>query len=222
MSANTYLIMAIVFFALSFVVFVVAILLFVKFKVPALIGELSGRTARKQVEEIRKENAANRNKGYVASIFVDSEKDMTTAELRASAELKATGDLNTTGKLKSTGKLKATGDLKKTGKLRSTRKLKNEAPPPLPPITAEIKRDSSYTGGTVLLSEIDRDMSSGETSVLTTSGENDGTSLLAVEAGTTLLVGDDAADRGNGNNRTYKVTILREIIITGSEEILKV
>lgn len=209
MSAEIYFIMAIVFFALSFAVFVVAVILFIKFKVPALIGELSGRTARKQVEEIRKENAANRNKGYVANIFVENDSDMTTAELRASAELNASGGLQ------------ATGEMKKTGKIKSTKKLKKDSPAPAVN-TAEIKRDSSYTGGTVLLSEIDRDLSSGATSVLTTHGEIDGTSLLAVEEGTTLLVSDDAADRSNGNNRTYKVTILREIIITGSEEILKV
>lgn len=56
MSASIYQIISVAGFVLSAVFLVVAVILFFAFDVPAIIGELSGRTAAKQVAEIREKN----------------------------------------------------------------------------------------------------------------------------------------------------------------------
>lgn len=56
MSAELYQMISMIAFICGGVLTVVAIILFVKFDIPALIGELSGKTAEKKVQEIREQN----------------------------------------------------------------------------------------------------------------------------------------------------------------------
>lgn len=58
MTAELYQNISIVAFVLAAIFFIVAVILFFVFDIPAVLGELSGKTAAKQVAEIR---AANKN-----------------------------------------------------------------------------------------------------------------------------------------------------------------
>ncbi len=80
MNASIYNILMIVSFALCGVFLIVAIILFFKLRIKSAIDELSGKKSRKQVAEIRKENEANKSRGYVPGIFKDR-NDKTTSSL---------------------------------------------------------------------------------------------------------------------------------------------
>lgn len=56
MSAEVYQMISMVAFGCGGILTLIAIILFIKFDVPSLIGELSGRTAEKKVQEIREQN----------------------------------------------------------------------------------------------------------------------------------------------------------------------
>lgn len=56
MSAELYQMISLVAFISGGILTLVAIILFIKFDIPSLIGELSGRTAEKKVQEIREQN----------------------------------------------------------------------------------------------------------------------------------------------------------------------
>lgn len=56
MNADVYQTISIVGFACAGVLFIIGVFLFIKFDIPALVLELSGKTAEKQVREIREQN----------------------------------------------------------------------------------------------------------------------------------------------------------------------
>lgn len=98
MNATVYNILTFVFFGIGLVLLIIAVILFFKFKVVSLAEELSGKRARKQVEEIRKENASAKSNGYVPNLFARNSNSVhDTGRLRReSEELKAkTGRMKT-------------------------------------------------------------------------------------------------------------------------------
>lgn len=56
MSAEMYQMISIAAFICGGIFTIAAVVLFIKFDIPAIIGELSGRTAEKKVQEIREQN----------------------------------------------------------------------------------------------------------------------------------------------------------------------
>lgn len=56
MDADTYQIISTTAFSLAAVFFIMAVLFFIKFNIPGLISDLTGRTAKKQIQEIRRQN----------------------------------------------------------------------------------------------------------------------------------------------------------------------
>lgn len=56
MSAETYQMISMIAFICGGIFTLIAVILFIKFDIPVLIGELSGRTAEKKVQEIREQN----------------------------------------------------------------------------------------------------------------------------------------------------------------------
>ena len=76
---------SIISFVLSGVCLILAILFFVKFKIPAVIGDLSGRTAKKSIARMRESNEKsgakafrssreNENRGKITGIIKESAK----------------------------------------------------------------------------------------------------------------------------------------------------
>ena len=69
MSADTYQMISIIAFALAAVFFILAVILFFKFHIPSLINDLSGRTAMRQIQEIRERNSNDNKRKNVINAF---------------------------------------------------------------------------------------------------------------------------------------------------------
>lgn len=59
------------------IMFVVSILLFVLMRIPKVISDLSGATARKAIKAIREQNEASGDKGYKVSAFNEARGKLT-------------------------------------------------------------------------------------------------------------------------------------------------
>lgn len=81
MSAQAWMIVGILGFSLAGVMLLVAVLLFIRNKIPAVLGELSGRTEKKQIQKMRQAKAAAANKvhnlpqGYEREIMAANRQD---------------------------------------------------------------------------------------------------------------------------------------------------
>ncbi len=67
MSANTWLIIAIVGFSLSGIALIAAVILFIKLNVPAIIGDLTGRTVAREIKAMRETNKSSGDKRFRSS-----------------------------------------------------------------------------------------------------------------------------------------------------------
>lgn len=67
MSATTWYIIAIVGFSLSGVALIAAIFMFLKMNIPAIIGDLTGRTVAREIKAMRESNAASGEKLHRSS-----------------------------------------------------------------------------------------------------------------------------------------------------------
>lgn len=65
--ANTLATLSLVLYGLAVVFLIMAVIFFIKFHIPAIIGDLSGRTAKKSIERIRSENEKTGKKTYMPS-----------------------------------------------------------------------------------------------------------------------------------------------------------
>jgi len=69
MDAQTWQLISIVGYTLAGLLFIIAIIMFIKMNIWSVIGDLTGRTAAKQIQEIRKQNAKTGSKSYRPSAF---------------------------------------------------------------------------------------------------------------------------------------------------------
>ena len=67
MSATTWLIIAIVGFSLSGIALAAAVFMFIKMNIPAVIGDLSGKTVAREIKAMRDANASSGNKLHRSS-----------------------------------------------------------------------------------------------------------------------------------------------------------
>lgn len=65
--AETLSTLSIIFFAVAGVCLIIAVFLFVYFKIPSVVGDLSGRTARKSIAKMRVANEKTGSKSYNSS-----------------------------------------------------------------------------------------------------------------------------------------------------------
>lgn len=72
------------------VMFVVSVILFITLKIPNVIGDLTGRNAKKAIENIRKQNEASGGKDYKASA-VNLERGRLTDKMTPSGNLQRRG-----------------------------------------------------------------------------------------------------------------------------------
>jgi hypothetical protein len=94
MDAATWLTISIIGYSLAGVLLVVAIFMFIKMNIPAIIGDLSGRTAARKIREIREHNKGSDNKRPQPKAFrLD----------RESKRLGRTGGIGKTGRTGKTG-----------------------------------------------------------------------------------------------------------------------
>lgn len=67
MSATSWLIIAIVGFSLSGIALVAAVFMFIKMRIPAVIGDLSGKTVAREIQAMRESNASSGTKIHKSS-----------------------------------------------------------------------------------------------------------------------------------------------------------
>jgi len=69
MDANIWQVISIIGFSLSGVAFVITIFIYKKFNIPSVMGDLSGRTAAKQIKAIREQNISTGDKQHRSNAF---------------------------------------------------------------------------------------------------------------------------------------------------------
>lgn len=81
--ANVLFTVSRVSFVLAAIFFLLAIVFFVRFRIPSVIGDLSGNTARKSIEDMRRANEKNGNKSLrlgAGSIKTEKKTEKTKAK----------------------------------------------------------------------------------------------------------------------------------------------
>ena len=76
MSATVWLVIAIVGFSLAGVALVASVFLFLKLRIPAIIGDLTGRTVDREIRAIKDANAANTSKRRMQSAVSPAMRDV--------------------------------------------------------------------------------------------------------------------------------------------------
>lgn len=64
MSANTWLIIAIIGFSLSGIALIATVIMFIRLNIPAIIGDLTGRTVAREIKAMRDTNASSGDKRF--------------------------------------------------------------------------------------------------------------------------------------------------------------
>lgn len=101
MSAETWMIIAIVGFSLAGVALIIAIFMFTKMKIPSVIGDLSGKTVAREIKEMKELNSSKGDRSFRPS-KVNIERGTLTETVvlsNDSTALNATTVLNSTEKL---------------------------------------------------------------------------------------------------------------------------
>lgn len=81
MSETTWLIIAIVGFSLSGIALIAAVILFIKMNIPAVIGDLSGKTVAREIKAMRDANASSGDKLHKSS-HVNVERGKLTEKVK--------------------------------------------------------------------------------------------------------------------------------------------
>ncbi len=104
-------------FAAAGIFFVLAVIFWIKFKIPFVIGDLSGRNARKSIEQMRRNNEKTGSKSYRTSA-VNKKRGKLTETMKESGKL-----------AKKAGKKKSQNEKPQTGLLaeNKVRTLLSEA-----------------------------------------------------------------------------------------------
>lgn len=131
MSATTWFVIGVVGFSLAAILFVISLFLFIKLNVPAVIGDLTGRTVAREIKAMRDANAASGDKRFRSS-KVNLERGMVTEKVIGRAlDTEEIKKAHASKRLdKTTGQLKNTGDTGKGGTagLFETRAGRDESP----------------------------------------------------------------------------------------------
>ena len=69
MDAIAWLVISIVGYSLAGILLIKTIFMYFKMNIPAIIGDLTGKTAEKQIQQIREQNAKTGNKRYKPNVF---------------------------------------------------------------------------------------------------------------------------------------------------------
>lgn len=184
MSATAWLTIAIVGFSLSGVALAAAVFMFIKMNIPAIIGDLTGKTVAREIKAMRESNASSGDKRFRPSA-VNMERGTLTEKVAPDAEsikkVHASKRLDKTDGLGSSGKL----GQKKGG----TASLQNDDK-----VIPATKDDSIGSNPTEMLSDNPTEMlSDNSTEVLSDNAtevlsEPNATEILSVDAGATEVL----------------------------------
>lgn len=217
MSATAWLIIAIVGFSLAGIAFIAAIILFIKMNIPAIIGDLTGKTVAREIKAMRESNASSGDKRFRPSA-VNLERGTLTEKVSntpmSTADLKKA---HVSKRLDKTGGLGKSGNI--GGKKGGTTGLDDGVSPVTPVATG------TATKGTEKLSDNATEvLDSGATDILAPATEvlTSGTEVLSngttVLGGTTVLSGTEELNTEDSKPVAFKV--IRSEIIVHSDEVI--
>ena len=224
MSATAWLIIAIVGFSLSGIAFIAAIILFIKMNIPAIIGDLTGKTVAREIKAMRESNASSGDKRFRPSA-VNLERGTLTEKV--SNTPMSTDDLK---KAHASKRLDKTGGLGKSGKIGGkkggTTGLDDGVSPVTPVVTGTATKGTEKLSdnATEVLSNATEVLDSGATDVLTPATDvlASGTEVLSngttVLGGTTVLSGTEELSAEDRKPVAFKV--IRSEIIVHSDEVI--
>lgn len=224
MSATAWLIIAIVGFSLSGIAFIAAIILFIKMNIPAIIGDLTGKTVAREIKAMRESNASSGDKRFRPSA-VNLERGTLTEKV--SNTPMSTADLK---KAHASKRLDKTGGLGKSGKIGGkkggTTGLDDGVSPVTPVVTRPATKGTEKLSdnATEVLSNATEVLDSGATDVLAPATEvlASGTEVLSngttVLGGTTVLSGTEELSAEDRKPVAFKV--IRSEIIVHSDEVI--
>lgn len=190
MDATTWHTISIVAYSLAGVLLAAAIFLYFKLNIPAIIGDLTGRTAARQIQEIREQNQLTGNKLHQPNLFNVQRGSLTEP---VDSQQRKTG---TSGFIAHESKrLNRSGQTKRTSQVTVMESLPIEVHKDQPNFSASAEATVVLADATTLLTS--RDVPSFATEVLLDETEvlfanetellNDGTEVLIDEEGTTVL-----------------------------------
>ena len=225
MSATAWLIIAIIGFSLAGIAFAAAVILFIKMNIPAIIGDLTGKTVAREIKAMRESNASSGDKRFRPSA-VNMERGtltekvsnthMSTDDLKkahASKRLDKTDGLGTSGKI--------------GGKKGGTTGLDNRVGTVTPVATNSTTKGTERLSdnATEVLSNATEVLDSGATDVLAPATEMlaHGTEVLSsgttVLGGTTVLSGTEELNTEDSKPVAFKV--IRNVIMVHSDEVIE-
>lgn len=229
MDANMWFIISIIGYSLSGLLFIVAVFMFIKMNIPAIIGDLTGRTAAKQIKEIRERNISSGEKRFKPNAFNIERGKLTELITGRSKQTGNTGQmardskrLDLKGKTEETSRPIVLEDLQKQGYQTNVREE--------PGVTSE--RTYVLSDGTQVLTE-ETDVLSDGTEVLmeenmSTEVLTDGTEVL--QEGTAVLVESDLTTvLGNTDDLTndqfplvqgFEFKIVKDIKVVHTNEVI--
>lgn len=212
MSATAWLIVAISTFSLAGILLVAAVLMFIKFSIISVIGDLTGRTVAKEIKMMREVNYSSGDKRFKSSP-VNINRGTLTEKVNDEPEerKKVLGKAHASKRLdKRTGELAAEtpSKLPKTDNLTSinVREVETEATAKLTADATEVL-SASGDNATEVLSEA--------TEVLTP--ETEVLSDVTPQGGTTVLNSDDQPEKAP-EKVNFKVT--KSVEETHSDEVI--
>lgn len=224
MSATTWLIIAIVGFSLTGIAFIAAIILFIKMNIPAIIGDLTGKTVAREIKAMRESNASSGDKRFKPSA-VNLERETLTEKAyntpMSTADLKKA---HTSKRLDKTGGLGESGEI--GGRKGGTTGLDDGVSPVIPVVsgTATKETEKLSDNTTEVLSNATEVLESGATDILAPATEvlTSGTEVLSngttVLGGTTVLSGMEELNAEDRKPVAFKV--IRSEIIVHSDEVI--
>ncbi len=224
MSATAWLIIAIVGFSLAGIAFVAAIILFIKMNIPAIIGDLTGKTVAREIKAMRESNASTGDKRFRPSA-VNLERGTLTEKV--SNTPMSTGDLKKAHASKRLDKTDGLGKSSKIGVKKGGTTGLGDGASPVTPVetgTAVKGTEKLSDNATEVLSNATEVLNSGATDVLAPATEvlTSGTEVLSngttVLGGTTVLSGTEELSAEDSRPVAFKV--IRSEIIIHSDEVI--
>lgn len=195
--ATAYMILAIAAFVVSGILFVTGIFLFIKMDVPSIIGDLSGKTAQKQIKAMRERNAESGDKRYRPG-QLNEERGMLTEPVTISGRLLRKGKTGETAH--PSKRLDVKGQI---GETSSQNILRGEP-------TDELGQSEYLSCETEVLAETDA------TDIL-----SDGTQVLEETSATTVLTPtDELVNSTESKEEPVSFTIMENTLSIHTDEVI--
>ena len=225
MSANTWLIIAIIGFSLSGFALIAAVIMFIRLNIPAIIGDLTGRTVAREIKAMRDTNASSGDKRFRPSA-VNLERGTLTEKVAGKtannmALAHASKRLD-----KTSGNLSEKGSKRKSGTVGLSDAVQGKSGRVGSEPTDMLNNDSNATKvlsteSTEVLSDNDTEvLSDNATEVLDTNATevlSDGTEVLSNE--TTVLSPTEQLKTDASKPVAFKIK--HDEVVTHSDEVIE-